>query len=102
MLRERLSSSETSANFYQLHGVRELIIMHGHSRLSLKNSSRFFRKYDLFNPYTKTKKNSVALVRKRTIPTELPPHVGEVTSNFCGYVSRGQRNGSPLPLISIF
>ena len=28
--------------------------------------------------------NSVALVRKRTIPTEQPPPVGEVSANFCG------------------
>jgi hypothetical protein len=28
------------------------------------------------------KKNSVALVRKRTIPTERPPLVGEVSANF--------------------
>ena len=28
--------------------------------------------------------NSVALVRKRTIPTEWPPPVGEVSANFCG------------------
>jgi hypothetical protein len=49
------------------------------------------------------KLNSVALVRKRTIPTTLPSHVGEVSANFCGRrVSRGQRNGSPRPLISIF
>jgi hypothetical protein len=27
--------------------------------------------------------NSVALVRERTIPTELPPLVGEVSANFC-------------------
>ena len=34
---------------------------------------------------TKTKKlNSVALVRERTIPTERPPPVGEVSANFCG------------------
>ena len=33
---------------------------------------------------TKTKLNSVALVRERTIPTELPPPVGEVSANFCG------------------
>jgi len=26
----------------------------------------------------------VALVRKRTIPTERPPPVGEVSANFCG------------------
>jgi hypothetical protein len=30
------------------------------------------------------KKNSVVWVRERTIPTERPPLVGEVTVNFCG------------------
>jgi len=30
------------------------------------------------------KQNSVALVRTRTIPTERPPPVGEVSANFCG------------------
>jgi hypothetical protein len=30
------------------------------------------------------KKNSVALVRKRTILTVRPPLVGEVSANFCG------------------
>jgi hypothetical protein len=29
-------------------------------------------------------KNSVALVRERTIPTERPPPVGEVSASFCG------------------
>jgi hypothetical protein len=49
------------------------------------------------------KTNSVALVRKRTIPTERLSLVGEVSANFCGYrVSRGQRNGSPRQLISVF
>ena len=32
----------------------------------------------------KTKLNSVALVRERTIPTKRPPLVGEVSANFCG------------------
>jgi len=32
----------------------------------------------------KLKLNSVALVRERTIPTERPPPVGEVSANFCG------------------
>jgi hypothetical protein len=32
----------------------------------------------------KTKLNSMALVRERTIPTERPPPVGEVSANFCG------------------
>ena len=47
---------------------------------------------------------SVALVRERTIPTERPPPVGEVSANFFAGrgVSRGQRNGSPRPLISVF
>jgi hypothetical protein len=26
----------------------------------------------------------MTLVRERTIPTERPPHVGEVIANFCG------------------
>jgi hypothetical protein len=30
------------------------------------------------------KLNSMALVRKRTIPTERPPPVGEVSANICG------------------
>jgi hypothetical protein len=33
---------------------------------------------------TKQKKNSMVLVRKRTIPTERPSHVGEVSANFSG------------------
>jgi hypothetical protein len=32
----------------------------------------------------KEQKNSVALVRKRSIPTERPPLLGEVSANFCG------------------
>jgi hypothetical protein len=28
--------------------------------------------------------DSVALVRERTVPTEQPPLVGEVSANFCG------------------
>ena len=31
-----------------------------------------------------TKLTSVALVRTRTIPTDRPPPVGEVSANFCG------------------
>ena len=34
--------------------------------------------------YVELKLNSVALVRERTIPTERPPPVGEVSANFCG------------------
>jgi hypothetical protein len=43
-------------------------------------------------------KNFMTLVRERTIPTERPPLVGEVSANFCGErVSRGQRDGSLQP-----
>jgi hypothetical protein len=39
--------------------------------------------------------NSVALVRERNIPTERPPIVGEVNTNFCRWrVLRGQLNGT--------
>jgi hypothetical protein len=52
--------------------------------------------------YPKTKLNSVALVRKRTIPTERPSLV-EVSANLCVQrVLRGQRNEFPRPLISGF
>jgi hypothetical protein len=48
--------------------------------------------------YVHTEKISIVLVRKRPIPTERRPLVGEVSANFCGQkVSRGQRNGSPRP-----
>jgi hypothetical protein len=51
----------------------------------------------------KKKLNSVALVRKRTIPTERPPLVGEFSASLCEQrVLRGQRNAIPRPLISVF
>jgi hypothetical protein len=41
-------------------------------------------------------------VRERTIPTEQPPLVGDLSANFCGEkVLRGQRGGS-LPQYSRF
>jgi hypothetical protein len=46
---------------------------------------------------TKLKLNSVALVRERTIPTELPPLVGEVVPTFadrrCRVVSAADSHG---------
>jgi hypothetical protein len=42
------------------------------------------KKYPVLVTQDIKKKNSVALVRKRTIPTERTPHVGEVSANFCG------------------
>jgi hypothetical protein len=44
------------------------------------------------------KLNSVAWVRERTIPTERPPVVGDVSANFCRQrVPRGQCGGSLRP-----
>jgi hypothetical protein len=55
------------------------------------------------NNKLKTTLNSVALVRERTIPTELPALVGEVSAQLLWIeVSRGQPNGFPRPLISVF
>jgi hypothetical protein len=44
------------------------------------------KKYNLryLLPKFRTKLNSMASVRERTIPTERPPPVGEVSANFCG------------------
>jgi hypothetical protein len=51
---------------------------------------------------TQKKLKSVALVRKRAIPTERPPLVGEVSVSFCVQrVLRGQRSEFPRPLISL-
>jgi hypothetical protein len=43
------------------------------------------RDYWVLDGYSnKHKENSVALARKRTIPIEGPPLVGEVSAKFCG------------------
>jgi hypothetical protein len=52
--------------------------------------------YKILMPQNK-QTNSVALVRKRTLPIERLPLVGEVVPTFAG-----QRNGFPRPLISVF
>jgi hypothetical protein len=45
------------------------------------------------NMFVAKKLNSLAWVRKRTMPTERLPLVGEVSANFCGWrVPRGQRD----------
>jgi hypothetical protein len=48
--------------------------------LFVKNQN--FQNQNILNTYLLT--YSVALVHKRTIPTERPPLVGEVSANFCG------------------
>jgi hypothetical protein len=48
-----------------------------------------------------TKQTLWLLVRKRTIPTDRPPLVGEVSANFL-QIDGGQRNRFPWSLISVF
>ena len=52
--------------------------------LELSNKLHFEEKKNGVYIKTKLKLYSVALVRTRTIPTERPPPVGEVSANFCG------------------
>jgi hypothetical protein len=51
--------------------------------------------YPVLSDDDELKLNSVDWVRERTIPTERPPLVGEVSANFCWLmVLHGQRDGS--------
>jgi len=54
-----------------------------HEALSIQHTAGL-RCHRRVMEYTKLKLNSVASVRTRTIPTERPPPVGEVSANFCG------------------
>jgi hypothetical protein len=51
-----------------------------HSKVDKGDTQTHRQQGDIIN----LKLNSAALVRKRTIPTERPPHVDEVSANFCG------------------
>jgi hypothetical protein len=44
----------------------------------------------------------MALVRERTIPTERPPLVGEVSTNFANRRVSRQRDGSSTAVISAY
>jgi len=60
-----------------------------HNYEFITHKSHWFGKCNLTNTIRpdesfSSKLNSVALVRERTIPTERPPPVGEVSANFCG------------------
>jgi hypothetical protein len=46
------------------------------------HTSRFYHQKTILGDHNI--KNSTALARERTIPTERPPPVGEVSANFCG------------------
>jgi hypothetical protein len=47
-------------------------------------SSSSLEETKIYTDSTNNKTNSGALVRQRTIPTERPPLVGEVSANFSG------------------
>jgi hypothetical protein len=80
-------------------GTAFLILLRSSLMIETADSSE-----TLVTTYQSLKKlNSVASGRKRTMPTERPPLVCEVSANFRGYgVLRGQGNGSRRPLISVF
>jgi hypothetical protein len=61
----------------------ELTVAHLVTKLSTSYTTGIFIAM-LTRSYHWTLKNSGALVRQRTIPTERPPLVGEVTANFSG------------------
>jgi hypothetical protein len=63
--------------------LHERPLMLGHTYLSCLVIVFFSDSVRIFD-LLKLLKNSVALVRERTIPTERPPPVGEVSANFCG------------------
>ena len=56
-------------------------ILYALVRYVVHKYSYFKLKTDILD---KMEKNSAALVRERTIPTERPPPVGEVRANFYG------------------
>jgi hypothetical protein len=57
---------------------------HWHLVLRLKMIGGHASPFPFMSSSHTKKRNSVALVRERTIPTERPPQVGEVSANFCG------------------
>jgi hypothetical protein len=57
-------------------------LSNGSNRIGVSHPFTWGRKQT--GQWTKKKPNSVAVVRKRTIPTDRPPLVGKVSANFCG------------------
>jgi hypothetical protein len=75
----------------KLQEARDLIMRFTRMATDRRESSSGFTMVIL----GKLKINSVTWVRQRTMPTELPPLVGEVSVNLWGeWVPRGQRDGS--------
>jgi hypothetical protein len=64
--------------------IKFLLKQNESSKVELEMAPKLPRFELQWNKYGWLKLNSVALDRKRTIPTEQPPLVGEVSANFCG------------------
>jgi hypothetical protein len=83
----KLSSVQTTRDLSssaQLHGVIAI--------LDIIRRTVFYIKHDVSDTgfclqlqESGTDNNSSVVVRERTIPTEQPPIVGKVSTNFCGY-----------------
>jgi hypothetical protein len=67
---------------YKYSVISPTILMH----LMMVKLDETFRAINVLNKEIKLEiiKNSVAVVRKRTIPTERPPLVREVSAKLCG------------------
>jgi hypothetical protein len=74
-------------NIQRLTATIEQVVNRLNYTLKIINSDTIkimTNKLEYHKAIIKQKKNSLALFRKRTIPTERPPLVGEVSANFCG------------------
>ena len=79
MLLRIAASAFAVAGAYLIERISNLFIQFAKDTAILRG-----RRLNVNKRHIKLKLNSVALVRERTIPTERPPPVSEVSANFCG------------------
>jgi ribonuclease HI len=85
---ETAEQFEREGTFHQFTGPEPALGVSRHNTRSkiqrwMENQHMAMARKLISGP-AQTMLNSVALVRERTIPTERPPPVGEVSANFCG------------------
>ena len=85
-LQNRLNSYQLSheKREKERNTIQDILHNNGYSASVLESMSNSKKQKNKKEKTLKLKLNSVALVRERTIPTERPPPVGEVSANFCG------------------